>query len=147
MVEGKRSSLVKPSLDTPFHIDFSWWRQNDREWSVYLRSLLGPDYEEKLAGIKEDKEFDWVDPQTAEVQRVDATQHLLIAHFSQDQDLFEAGTSLVEGIFRVFLKNGNNPLSAQQLGESLNRPPQTILQTLSGPRVYRGLRPVSAKET
>ena len=46
----------------------------------------------------------------------------------------------------VFLVNGNAPMSAEELGARLRRPPETILRTLAGPRVYRGIRPVvSAK--
>ena len=40
MVEPKKLSIVKPTPETPFHIDFDWWRENDREWRVHLRSLL-----------------------------------------------------------------------------------------------------------
>ena len=142
MADVERPSLVKPTLETPFHIDFSWWRQNDREWSVYLRSMLGPQHEDTLAQIKGDEQLDWVDAQTAEVRRMDAIQYLLMAHFAENEELVEEGTSLVESIFRVFLKNGNSPLSSQQLGETLDRPPHTILRMLSGTRVYRGLRPI-----
>ena len=140
-----RASLVKPSADTPYHIDFSWWRQNDREWRVYLRSLLGPEHAEQLDQIEGDELLDWVDPQTAEVHQVEALQYLLMTHFAGNEALLEEGTSMVEAIFRVFLKNGNNPLSSSQLAEELGRPANTILRTLSGARVYRGIRPVAAR--
>jgi hypothetical protein len=42
----------------------------------------------------------------------------------------------------LFLTNDNIPMTAEELGARLNRPPQTILRTLSGPRVYKGLRPL-----
>ena len=142
MTEVKHSSLVKPTLETPFHIDFSWWRQNDQEWSVYLGSLLGPEYTETLSKIKGDEILDMVDPQTAEVTRVDVIQYFLATHFADNDDKDKGGSSLVESIFRVFLKNGNSPLSSRQLGEALERPPNTILRMLSGDRVYRGLRPI-----
>lgn len=142
MADAKRPNLLKPTLETPFHIDFSWWRQNDRDWSVYLRGLLGPEHEDTLAKIKGDKQVDWVDAQTAEVRSVDLIQYLLMSHFAETGELPEEGTSLVESIFRVFLKNGNSPLSSQNLGDALDRPPNTILRMLSGTRVYRGLRPI-----
>jgi len=139
-----RPSLVKPTLDTPFHIDFSWWRLNDREWKVFLRGLLGPEQEEKLAGMTGEELVDWVDPHTGEVIRMDALQYLLSSHYAQETESTEGGTSLIESIFRAFLKSGNSPMSSRQLGEALNRPPQTIVKTLSGMRVYRGIRPVGA---
>lgn len=140
--EAPRPSLVKPTVDTPFHIDFSWWRQNDREWRVFLRGLLGEDQEAKLADVDLDERVDWVDPATGEVTQMDLLQYLLSNHYAQQDD--GAGASMVESIFRAFLKNGNSPMSAKQLGEALGRPPQTILRTLSGARVYRGIRPVGA---
>lgn len=146
MPEIKRS-LVKPGPDTPFHIDFAWWRQNDREWLVYLRSLIDPDYQHLLDKIEENEIVDWVDPVTAEVRQVDAIQYMLMAHLAADKTLVGEGTSLVESIFRVFLKNGNTPLNSAELGEILKRPPQTILRTLSGGRVYRGIRPLAASKS
>jgi len=143
MAESLPASLVKPTLDTPFHIDFSWWRENDREWRVFLRGLMGEEQESKLAEMSGNELVDWVDPQTAEVKQIDALQYLLMTHYANEGGEGE-GTSMVESIFRAFLKNGNEPLSSTQLGEILGRPPQTILRTLSGTRVYRGIRPVGA---
>lgn len=140
--EAPRASLVKPTLDTPFHIDFSWWRQNDREWRVFLRGLLGEEQEAKLADMDLDERVDWVDPATGEVTQMDLLQYLLSNHYAQQGD--GEGASMIESIFRAFLKNGNSPMSSRQLGEALSRPPQTILRTLAGARVYRGIRPVGA---
>ncbi|MEX1248300.1 MAG: hypothetical protein WEA61_07435 [Anaerolineales bacterium] len=139
--ESPRPSLIKPTLDTPFHIDFSWWRQNDREWLVFLRGLLGEEQEAHLAEMNMEDRVDWVDPHTGEVTQMDLLQYLLSQHYAQQG---EQGASMVESIFRVFLKNGNSAMSARQLGEALSRPPQTILRTLAGARVYRGIRPVGA---
>ena len=44
--EVKRFSLVKPTLQTPFHIDFEWWKQSDRSWRIYLRGYLSPEDQE-----------------------------------------------------------------------------------------------------
>ncbi len=143
MTESKRASLVKPTLDTPFHIDFSWWSQNDREWRVYLRSLLCPEHQETFAQINADEQLDWVDPDTAEVRQVDGLQHVLLSHCAQQEGFLDEHTALVEAIFRLFLKSGNAPMSVKDLAERLNRPAQPILRTLTGPRVYRGLRPIS----
>lgn len=140
--EAPRTSLIKPMLDTPFHIDFSWWRQNDREWRVFLRGLLGEEQDAKLADMDLEERVDWVDPNTAEVTQMDLLQYLLSNHYAQQGG--EQGASMIESIFRVFLKNGNHPQSPKQLGEALGRPPITILRTLAGGRVYRGIRPVGA---
>jgi hypothetical protein len=137
-------SLLKPTVQMPFHIDFAWWEQNDSDWRVFLRSLLCPEHQQALADVQEGGLIDWVDPKTAEVQQVDAIQHALMTHCALQPDFVDPHTAIVEAIFRLFLANGNQPMSAMELSQRLNRPAQTILKTLAGPRVYRGIRPVAA---
>jgi hypothetical protein len=132
--------LVKPTVNTPFHIDFEWWQQNDREWRVHLRSCLPPEYQQAFAEAA-NEEVDWVDPETAEVQRVDGLQHTLINYAANNPDFITVRTTLVEAIFRTLLANGNTALTPAELGERLQRPPITILKTVSGVRVYKGIRP------
>ncbi|MCE9647394.1 MAG: hypothetical protein K8S20_15475 [Chloroflexi bacterium] len=134
-------SLLKPTAKTPFHIDFEWWKQNERDWHVFLRSLLCAEHQEMFANVEEGGTVDWVDAQTAEVKPVDGIQHTLMSHCALLPEFTDVHTAMVEAIFRVFLVNGNIPMSAEDLGKKLGRPTDTILKTISGPRVYRGLRP------
>jgi hypothetical protein len=141
VTDVKRYSLVKPTLNTPFHIDFDWWKRNDREWRVHLRSCLCPEHQQSFSELNSDEQVDWVDPETAEVQRVDGLQHVLISHCSKTENFITSQTSLVESIFRLFLANGNMHMTSVELAERLNRPPRTILRIISGVRVYKGIRP------
>ena len=141
MPEVKRFSLLKPSVETPFHIDFDWWKQNESDWHVFLRSLLCPEHQEVFMNVEEGQMIDWVDPDTAEVKPVNGIQHALMTHCALQTDFVNEHTALVEAVFRLFLANGNVPMSAQDLSARLNRPAETILRTLAGPRVYRGIRP------
>ena len=140
MVEVKRYSLVKPTVNTPFHIDFEWWQQNDREWRVHLLSCLPAEYQQAFADMQ-DQEVDWIDPDTAEVQRVDGLQHTLINYAAKNSDFITGRTTLVESIFRALLASGNSPLTPSELSDRLNRPAMTIKKTVSGVRVYKGIRP------
>ena len=141
MVEVKRFSLVKPTLQTRYHIDFNWWGQNDRNWRIDLLSFLCEEHQDAFSDDRGEEPVDWVDPETAEVQQVDGLQHMLISHCAKEPGFITEHTSLVEAVFRLFLANGNTPMSPVELSEQLNRPPETILRTLSGMRVYKGLRP------
>ncbi len=85
-MEVKRQSLVKPRLDTPFHIDFDWWQQHDRDWRVFLRSFLCPEHQETFMDMDIGEKVDWIDPETAEVQ-----QMLLISQQSLSIVLEEKG--------------------------------------------------------
>ena len=150
MTEGKptttapsrRFSLIKPTLQTPFHIDFEWWQKNERDWHVYLRSLLCPEHQALFADVKQGEMIDWIDPKTAEVKPVDGIQHTLMTHCARRPEFVTEQTAMVEAVFRLFLTNENVPMTAEEMGSLLNRPPTTILRTLSGPRVYKGLRPL-----
>ncbi|NJC95509.1 MAG: hypothetical protein C3F07_01370 [Anaerolineales bacterium] len=143
MSEGKRISLVKPTVETPFHIDFDWWKKNERDWHVYLRSLLCSEHQAIFANVDEGQTIDWIDPATAEVKPVEGVQHALMSHCAVQPDFLTEQTALVEAVFRLFLTNGNTPLNSNEMGERLGRPAVTILRTLSGARVYKGIRPVT----
>jgi hypothetical protein len=141
VTEVRRYSLVKPTVNTRFHIDFDWWIQSDRDWRVYLQNLLCPDHQAAFADFKEGELVDWVDGETAEVQQVDGLQHVVITHCAKEEGFITDRTALVDAVFRLFLANGNDPMTPNELGERLGKQPLIILKTLSGGRVYRGLRP------
>ena len=144
MAEAKRFSLVKPTIDTPFHIDFAWWKKNERDWHVYLRSLLCAEHQDVFANVEEGEMIDWVDPKTAEVKPVEGVQNALMTHCVKQPDFLTNQTALVEAVFRLFISNGNVPLSSGELGAKLNRPPEIILRTLASARVYKGIKPYSS---
>jgi hypothetical protein len=141
LTEVKRPSLVKPTLQTRFHIDFDWWSKNDRDWRVYLRSNLCSEHQKAFESVDINEKVDWVDPQTAEVQQVDGIQNVLISHCAKQPGFIPVHSALVDATFRVFLANGNTPMTAVELGERLGKDPMTILRTFTGGRVYKGLRP------
>lgn len=135
-------SLVKPSLHTRFHIDFDWWRQNENDWHVHLAGLLCPEHRESFANISGGLFIDFIDPETAEVRPMDGLQQIILSHCARQPGFVTGQTQLVEAVFRIFLSNGNSPLTPTELAERLGRPANTILVTLSGIRVYKGIRPV-----
>lgn len=139
-------SLLKPTPKTPFHIDFEWWKKNERDWHVFLRSLLCAEHQMLFANMDETEMIDWIDPQTAEVKQVDGVQHALISHCALLPEFNSERTAMVEAVFRTFLVNGNVPMSAEELGERLSRSADVILKTIAGSRVYRGLRPYQGQE-
>jgi hypothetical protein len=141
LAEIKRISLVKPTIQTPFKIDFDWWQQNDRDWRVYLHNYLCPMHQAAFANVDIFDEVDWVDPETAEVQRVEGLQHILITHCAKDVSFITMQSTLVDSVFRIFLANGNTPLTPEQMADELGRDASIILRTLTGLRVYKGIRP------
>lgn len=141
MADIKPFSLIKPTLETPFHIDFDWWKEHDGNWRVFLLSCLCPEHQEAYKDQPEDGMIDWVDPETAEVKRVDGLQSTLMSHCAKMPDFVTANTAMVDAIFRVFLSNGNHPMTPVELSDKIGKPADTILKTISGLQVYKGIRP------
>ncbi len=141
MSDVKRHSLVKPTVQMQFHIDFDWWIQNDNDWRVYLSGLLCPTHQEMFSGNLKVQMVDFVDRTTAEVQRVDGVQHILISHCAKEPDFITPHTTLVDAVFRLLLASGNVPITPVEMSAQLGRPAEMILRTLTGGRVYRGVRP------
>ncbi len=142
MPDLKTFSLIKPTLETPFHIDFDWWKQHDGNWRVFLLNCLCPEHQEVYKDQAQDGIIDWVDPETAEIRRVDGLQSTLMSHCAKEPGFVTTNTAMVDAIFRVFLSNGNTPMTVVQLSDKIGKPADTILKTISGLQVYKGIRPV-----
>lgn len=141
-MNSMRSSLIKPQLTTPFKIDFDWWKKNDRDWRVYLRSFLCAEHQAMYKTVDNNEIIDWVDPKTGEITQVDGLFHILMTHCAKEESFLNNRMALVDSVFRILLANGNQPMTPKELGERLKRPASTILRTLSGFRIYKGIRPV-----
>jgi hypothetical protein len=134
------SHLTRPTLDTRFHIDYEWWEESNLDLKTYVYSRLDIG-DEPVMDTSQEK-VDLVDPDTGEVRRVDGFQYALQTYFSQLPDDFLTQTSLVDAVFYILLANANKPMSARELAERMARDPDVVLKTLSGPRIYQGIRPI-----
>ncbi|MBC8252921.1 MAG: hypothetical protein H8E35_02680 [Ardenticatenia bacterium] len=137
---------VKPTLDTKLHIDFGWWDENSRDLRVYLHQHLCKACREVYTSHLGSETVDWIDPETAEVQTVDGLWHALRQHCSTQHDYILESTPLTTAVFRVFLANGNGPLTPVELGARLSRPPEMILRVLGRGRVYDGIKPLAPEK-
>lgn len=136
-------ALLKPTLDTLYHIDYTWWERSDEDLRTYLLSHLTADQRERLNSAQTDSLIDFVDPDTGEVTRLDGLQ-VALQTAAREPDFITPHTSLVDGIFRVLIANNNRPISSNDLSVQLSRPAATILKMLTGNRVYKGIRPTTS---
>lgn len=141
MPPGKPSPIIKPTLDTRFHIDYDWWERHGEELRIYLLSHLAPEKRERLLDSEENSVIDHIDPDTGEVLRLDELM-LGIQQAAQSPDFIDEHTSLVDGVFRVFLANNNLPQSPRELAEQTGRDANIILKTFGGMKIYKGIRPI-----
>ncbi len=137
----KRISLVKPLPTTPFRIDFDWWKENDSNWRIFLHDFLCDEHKEAFSSFDDTPLIDAIDPETAQVTQVDGLLYVLINHCAQQEGFLKENLPLVSQIFRIFLSNGNKSLTPNELSEMINKPALTILVTIGGHRVYKGIRP------
>jgi hypothetical protein len=136
---GKPSFLIKPTLDTKFRVDYSWWEKSSEDLRTYLLSHLLQEQRERLSQTDEVRTVDYIDPDTGEVLELDELG-LAIQVAAENPNFINQQTSLVDSVFRVFLANGNMPLTPTELAERTGRSANTILKTLSGGQVYKGIR-------
>ena len=122
MTELKPFSLIRPTLDTPYHIDFNWWKTHDSNWRIFLTSCLCPEHQKTFQDQPDLAMIDRVDPETAEVHQVDGIQAVLMDHCVKDPGFINSNTAIVDSIFRVFLSNGNQPLNPKGLSDKIGKP-------------------------
>jgi hypothetical protein len=138
--QPKPSFLKRANPDTRFYVDYGWWEKSNLDLKTYLYTRLSIG---EGANLESDiSEVDLIDPQTGEVRQVDGFQYALQNYFRQLPDDFASRTSMVDAIFCVLLANANQPMSAREIADRVQRTTEVVLKTIGGPRVYQGIRPV-----
>ncbi len=134
----------RPTLDTPFHIDWEWWRANESNYRFYLYEQLCDACRERYSVDEDVQAVDWIDPETAEVTAdADAWLICLTKHCAQEPHYISVDLPLAAAVFRVFLINGNRPLTPRQLHDHLPwRDARTILRVIGSRKIHYGIRPV-----
>jgi len=139
------TQFIKPTLDTLFHIDYSWWEQQGLDLNVKLVTHLCPEHRNAYAGRPVGDKIDWVDWETGEVMPVDGLQYIIRMHCSKEPGYVVQAPTMIEAIFRAFLSTSNQPMSSRMLGPMVGRLPEQVLRLLAGRKVRLGLRPILRK--
>ena len=137
------AKYIKPTLDTKFHIDFEWWQKTKQALKIDLSSHACAEVQEQY-NDREQKMFDWIDPDTGQVFNIDLMWYLVHTHCSQQPDFIDSRMPLTTAIFCLFIANDNTPLTPVEIYERLQKKtPDLILRTIGGRNVYKGIRPVA----
>lgn len=118
-------------------ISFDWLTANNRSLAAMASSSLCVKCRKKL-------KIDQVEPKAGDVLKA------LKGCCSKSPDFLTAGMPLQESIFRVFLANGNQPLTLDEISNQLNdrrgidayRTSANVLSRLMGGDQHYGLRVV-----
>jgi len=132
--------LIKPNIDTKFTIDYSWWENSREDLHIYLLTHLSPEQQQALKERNLHEVLDYVHPETGEVSRLDPLD-VAIRESAQREGFINEHIGLIDNVFRALLLHGNKPLSVRDLAAITGRNPNTILKTIGGSHVYRGIRP------
>jgi len=136
------TGFIKPTLDTPFHIDFVWFEKQGLDVNVELLSHLCAEHRAAYQGQSLAEKIDWIDWTTGEVKQVEGLHYIINRHCSRQPGYVREASTMVASVFRVFLSNDNQPQTPRQLAALVNYPDAQILRVLSGRLVSKGLRPV-----
>lgn len=134
--------FYRPTENTRFHIDYSWFDKNGQDVNVLIYKCLTPEQQERLADVPLNEAFDFIDDDTGEVQRVTRAVQVIRAERSHDDAFIGPRTPVAEAVFRIFLLNSNKPLTPVELAARVERKPSEILAQLGGRAVYNGIRPI-----
>jgi len=138
------AKYIKPTLDTKFHVDFSWWQKKGSNLRAYLQSHACPACQEEVQQNDDNQIFDWISPDTGEVFQIDILWHIIHTHCSQDPTFIDTRIPLTSAIFRIFILNNNTPLTPVELYERLQKKsPELILKTIGRRQIYKGIKPVT----
>lgn len=137
----KKPVYMKVTVDTPLFIDFDYWKSKETNWRTLLSGYLCEDHFEQLKETGGSSELvDVVDPETGEVEQKDILIDCLFSHCAKQPNFVPENGPLTDSIFRVLLSRENQPISAAELAEILDKNANAILKTLTS-RVYRGIKP------
>jgi hypothetical protein len=137
--------LLRPDINTKFSIDYEWWAIQSRDVRVLTWEQLCPECKSKFGSGIDTGDIDWVDQDTGEITVVDGLTYSLRECCSRREDYITHTTPLAVSIFRLFIANGNTPLSAVELHEEIGRSdPGAILRLLLGKqmRTHYGIKPI-----
>lgn len=134
--------FFRPTENTRFHIDYSWFEENGQDVRVLIHKCLTAEQQEQVGAPGQTEMYDYVDEQTGEVQRFDQVLHIIRTQNAADPNFVTQRTPVFEAAFRIFLLNNNQPLTALDLAVRMKRKPAEVLSQLSGRSVYNGIRPI-----
>ena len=129
--------------DTPFHIDFDWWANSNKNFDRFLMEILGSDAPSKPS----EERLDYIDPNTAEVYRLPSLWTSVLIKRAQNDDYITPATPMTNAILRALVENRNCPMTADQLHQRIGRGnPKTILRLLRTARMQYGIAPAESDE-
>ena len=137
-----RFKLLRPTVNTTFHVDWSWFERNNLNAQSFIRNQLSNEAQQLFENGLKVREVDYIDPESGEVFRMDNMREMILARCQWEPNYITSDMPLVQSVFRLFLANNNKPMTIIQLAQGLGRHnPQAILRVRTGSGVQNGIVP------
>lgn len=117
---SSRFGLARPTVDTPFHVDWSWFERNQLDSEQVIRDQLCPACARRLVG-EEPQDVDAVDLATGEIRMTDSLREAISAHCQWQPGYLSIEQPLAQVLLRLFLANHNQPQSVTEIARRIGR--------------------------
>lgn len=109
-----------------FFIDTQWYEVNGRSFRAMAQGRFCPECQAKVGQVTEeriptvDRKSNRVVYETREVRYGDQPMAVIRNCCSKQRNYITPDTPVIEAVFRVFLANGNQPVTVERLREQLS---------------------------
>jgi hypothetical protein len=139
----KLTRIARPTPDTRFHVDWSWFERNNLNTEKVIRDQLTHKVAARFPFGEEVPLVDYVNPETGEVVRIDALREAIMSECQFEPHYLTGDIPLIQAVLRVFLANNNQPLTVHEIAQRLERhDPDPILRVLTSGGVQMGIVPI-----
>ncbi len=139
----KLTRIARPTPETRFHVDWSWFERNNINAEKVVRDQLTPKVAGRFSPDDAVEMVDYIDPQTGEVTQIDALREAIMSECQWEPLYLTGDIPLVQAVLRVFLANNNQPLNVVELAQRLERfDSDSILRVLTTGGVQMGIVPL-----
>lgn len=138
----KLTRIARPTAETRFHVDWSWFERNHLNIEKVIRDQLTPKVAQRFPADAPIQTLDYVNPQTGEILQIDALREAIMSECQWEPHYLTGDMPLVQAVLRVFLANNNQPLTAIEIAQRLERiDADPILRVLTTGGVQMGIVP------
>ena len=134
---------MRPTGDTPFQINWSWFERNNINAQSLVRNQLNYKWRQRFDNGLEIKEVDYINSETGEVFKMDNMREAILAECQWEPDYITRDMPLLQSILRLFLANNNQPMTVVEMARRLERhDSNAILNLLTASKIQNGITPI-----
>ena len=134
---------MRPTGDTPFQINWSWFERNNINAQSLVRNQLNYKWRQRFDNGLEIKEVDYINSETGEVFKMDNMREAILAECQWEPDYITRDMPLLQSILRLFLANNNQPMTVVEMARRLERhDSNAILNLLTASKIQNGIIPI-----